>query len=92
MYKIDKKNNKIIETTPKAIGLTHFFAGIDGTGFSIYQGSKHYCRRIGRKTKKKDFVKTVGVADMKYQLMLSVRIRKKSRHDNVDFKPFNEKS
>lgn len=78
---------KIIETTPKVIGLTHFFAGIDGTGFSIYQGSKHYCRRIGRKTKKKDFVKVVGVADMKYQLMLSVRIRKKSRHDNVDFKP-----
>jgi len=78
---------RIIEATPKAIGLTRFFVAIDGTGFSIYQGSKHYCRRIGRKTKKKDFVKVVGVADMKYQLMLSVKIRKKARHDNVDFKP-----
>lgn len=78
---------KIIETTPKVIGLTHFFVGIDGTGFSIYQGSKHYCRRIGRKTKKKDFVKVMGAADMKYQLILSIKIRKKARHDNIDFKP-----
>lgn len=78
---------RIIEATPKVIGLTHFFVGIDGTGFSIYQGSKHYCRRIGRKTRKKDFVKVMGIADMKYQLILSLKIRKKARHDNVDFKP-----
>ena len=78
---------RMIETTPRVVGFTHFFTGIDGTGFSIYQGSKHYCRRIGRKTCRKDFVKFVGVADMKYQLMLTLRIRKRARHDNVDFRP-----
>lgn len=78
---------RIIEATPKVINLTHFFVGIDGTGFSIYQGSKHYCRRIGRKTKKKDFIKVMGAADLKLQIILTIKIRKKARHDNIDFRP-----
>ncbi|RLI51054.1 MAG: IS5 family transposase [Candidatus Thorarchaeota archaeon] len=84
-------HHSIIESTPKVVGLKKFFVGIDGSGFSIYQGSKHYCCRIGRKTKKKDFVKVMGASDMRHQLVLAVRIRKKSRHDNVDFRPLMRK-
>ena len=71
-----KWHHKIIESTSKVIGLKNFFVGTDGSGFSIYQGSKHYCRRIGRRTKKKDFVKVMGASDMRHQLVLAVRIRK----------------
>lgn len=68
-------------------GLKNIFAGIDGTGHSKLKGSKHYYRRIGKRAKKKDFVKVVGVDDLTTQLVLAVKIRKKARHDNVDFKP-----
>ena len=61
--------------------------GIDGTGHSKLKGSKHYYRRIGKRAKKKDFVKVVGIDDLTTQLVLAVKIRKKARHDNVDFKP-----
>lgn len=68
-------------------GLKDVCAGIDGTGHSKLRGSKHYYRRVGRKMKRKDFVKVVGVDDLTTQLVLAVRIRKKARHDNVDFRP-----
>lgn len=68
-------------------GLEDVCAGIDGTGHSKLRGSKHYYRRVGRKVKKKDFVKVVGVDDLTTQLVLAIRIRKKARHDNVDFRP-----
>ena len=32
-------------------------------------------------------MKVVGIADMKHQLILSIKIRKRARHDNVDFRP-----
>lgn len=68
-------------------GLKDVCAGIDGTSHSKLRGSKHYYRRVGRKVKRKDFVKVVGVDDLTTQLVLAVRIRKKARHDNVDFRP-----
>ena len=68
-------------------GLKDVCSGIDGTGHSKLKGSKHYYRRAGKKAKKKDFVKVVGLDDLITQLVLAVKIRKKSRHDNVDFKP-----
>jgi len=68
-------------------GLKHILAGIDGTGHSKQRGSKHYYRRIGQRAKKKDFLKVVGVDELTTQLVLAVKIRKKARHDNVDFKP-----
>lgn len=60
-------------------------AGIDGTGISSRRGCLHYYKRIGQKIRKKDFVKVVGVADMITQLVTAIKIRKKTRHDNVDF-------
>lgn len=68
-------------------GLKNVCAGIDGTGHSKLKGSKHYYRRTGKRAKKKDFIKVVGIDDLTTQLVLAVKIRKKARHDNVDFKP-----
>lgn len=68
-------------------GLKDVVLGIDGTGHSKQRGSRHFYRRIGKRTKKKDFVKVSGVDDLNTQLVLAVRIRKKARHDNVDFAP-----
>jgi hypothetical protein len=68
-------------------GLKDVCAGIDGTGHSKLRGSKHYYRRVGKRAKKKDFIKVVGIDDLTTQLVLAVKIRKKVRHDNVDFKP-----
>ena len=68
-------------------GLKNICSGIDGTGHSKLRGSKHYYRRIGKKAKKRDFIKVVGLDDLKTQLVLALKIRKRARHDNVDFKP-----
>lgn len=68
-------------------GLKDILSGIDGTGHSKLKGSRHYYKRTGKKAKKKDFIKVVGIDDLTTQLVLAVRIRKKVRHDNVDFKP-----
>ncbi len=68
-------------------GLKDVCSGIDGTGHSKLKGSRHYYKRTGKKVKKKDFVKVVGLDDLTTQLVLAVKIRKKARHDNVDFKP-----
>jgi hypothetical protein len=68
-------------------GLKDICSGIDGTGHSKLKGSKHYYRRAGKRAKKKDFLKVVGLDDLTTQIVLAVKIRKKARHDNVDFKP-----
>jgi hypothetical protein len=68
-------------------GLKEIICGIDGTGHSKLKGSRHYYKRTGKKVKKRDYVKVVGLDDLTTQLVLVVRIRKKTRHDNVDFKP-----
>ena len=79
--------HKAIAGCPAFLDTNNLLVGIDGTGSSKQRGSKHYYRRIGQRTTKKDFVKVSGLADMKSQLLIAVKIRKKTRHDNVDFKP-----
>ena len=69
------------------LGLDNVFVGIDSTGFSLIKGSHHYCKRIKRKFRKKDFIKYSGIADLNNGLILATRIRKKKRHDTKDFKP-----
>lgn len=69
------------------VGLKKICTGIDGTGHSKLKGSRHYYKRIGKKAKKKDYLKVVGIDELTTMLVLAVRIRKKARHDNVDFKP-----
>jgi len=79
--------HKAIAGCPAFLDANELLVGIDGTGNSKQRGSKHYYRRIGKRTTKKDFVKVSGLADMKSQLLIAVKIHKKTRHDNVDFKP-----
>ncbi len=79
--------HKALAVCPAFLDADFLTVGIDGTGNSKQRGSKHYYRRIGQRTTKRDFVKVVGLADMKSQLLIAVKIRKKTRHDNVDFKP-----
>ncbi len=67
--------------------LDDIVVGIDGTGRSMSKGSRHYYRRAGIKVKKKDFIKTVSVACLKSKIVTAIKIRKKARHDNVDFEP-----
>lgn len=79
--------HKALAGCPAFLNSDSLVVGIDGTGNSKQRGSRHYYRRIGKRTTKKDFVKVVGLSDMKSQLLIAVKLRKKARHDNVDFKP-----
>lgn len=60
---------------------------VDGTGFQLEDGSYSYLKRLGLSTKKRKNMKLSGCAETSKHLFLSVKIRKKNRHDNVDFKP-----
>ena len=51
-------------------GLNDLCSGIDGTGHSKLKGSKHYYRRTGKRAKKKDFVKVVGLDDLTTHLVI----------------------
>ncbi len=64
-----------------------YIAGIDGTGFSLDYSSRHYCKRIKRRDKHRNYLKASLAGDMGSQAILSARLRLKRRHDNVDFKP-----
>lgn len=64
-------------------------AGIDSTGFSLANSSQYFCSIIGRKVRK--FLKLSMIGDMRKKIVMAVRVRKKRRHDNVDFKPLLEK-
>lgn len=79
--------HSIIGQTAKLAGIDLAIVGIDGSTNTTKYGSRHYYKRIGKKLKKKDSVKWVPVVELKKQLILAVKVRKKARHDNVDFKP-----
>jgi len=60
---------------------------IDATGFSLDNASPHYCKRIGRRTKKRPFMKTTFVVDIENFIILLCNTRKKERHDIKDAIP-----
>ena len=60
---------------------------IDATGMSLIHASKHYEKRIGQLVRKRNFMKCALMADMDNQLVYSVKMRVKSRNDNLDFVP-----
>ncbi len=62
-------------------------AAIDATGLSFRNPSRHYEKRVGIKIKKRDFFKLCFIADMDNQLIIAAKLRKKSRHDTLDFAP-----
>lgn len=60
-------------------------AGLDATGMKLHYASHHYETRIGRKTKKKDYLKVAIAADLDNQLIFAIKMRKKARSDHKDF-------
>ena len=64
---------------------------IDATGISLDNASLHYCKRIGKSVKKRPFMKTTFVVDIKNYFILLVKMQKKTRHDVIDTKPMIRK-
>lgn len=60
------------------------FAAIDSIGLSHGQASYYYTKRAKLRRK---FVKVSILADMKCQLICSIKIRHRHRHASVDFVP-----
>jgi transposase len=64
---------------------------IDATGFSLDNASLHYCKRIGKTVKKRQFMKATFLVDIDTYLILFCKLRKKSMHDTIDAKPMIKK-
>jgi hypothetical protein len=65
-------------------GIRKMLAGIDSTGLSHGQASYYYTKRAKLRRK---FVKISICADMRQQIISSIKIRHRRRHDNMDFIP-----
>ena len=62
--------------------LSEFYVAIDGTGFKTCNASSHYEVRIGRKRKKRDYLKPIIGYDTKTQLILRVKIVRGNRNES----------
>ncbi len=60
--------------------------GIDATGMSLDFASKHYAQRIEKTILRRDFLKLNMFMDLDNLMILSAKIRKKTRHDTRDVK------
>jgi len=63
------------------------FFGVDSTGMELDHASAHYCKRIDREKPVKGFVNLNAMSDLHNKIILATKIRKKRRHDCIDF-PF----
>ena len=52
----------------------------------VFNWKDSYLKRLGLATKKRKNMKFSGCAETSKHLFLSAKIRKKNRHDNIDFK------
>lgn len=69
------------------MGDTLEHVGIDASGMTLYNASRHYEKRVDRSIKKRDFLKFAIVCDLDDQLILAAKLRKSCRHDTKDFLP-----
>jgi len=67
------------------------FFGADSTGMELDHASSHYCKRIDRIKPVKGFVNLNALSDLYNKIILVTKIRKKRRHDCVDFMPMFNK-
>ena len=67
------------------------FFGVDSTGMELDHASSHYCKRIDREKPVKGFVNLNALSDLYNKIILVTKIRKKRRHDCVDFLPMFNK-
>ena len=75
---------KMLESFVMYTGIRKMLAGIDSTGLSHGQASYYYAKRAKLRRK---FVKISICADMRQQIISSIKIRHRRRHDNMDFVP-----
>lgn len=75
---------RILESFVLHARIRKMLAGIDSTGFSHGQASYYYTKRFRLRRK---FVKISICADMRRQLICSIKIRHRFRHDSIDFAP-----
>ncbi len=80
---------KILESFVLHARIRKMFAGINSTGLSHGQSSYYYTKRAKLRRK---FVKIAICADMKRQIICSIKIRHRRRHDSVDFVPLLERT
>ena len=64
--------------------------GIDATGYGLHHASQHYEHRIGRKTKRKRFMKHILSADTNVQAIIVSDSRRSCINDNKTFRPILE--
>jgi len=67
------------------------FFGVDSTGMELDHASSHYCKRIDRIKPVKGFVNLNALSDLHNKIILITKIRKKRRHDAIDFGPMYNK-
>ncbi len=67
------------------------FFGVDSTGMELDHASSHYCKRINREKPVKGFVNFNALSDLHNKIILVTKIRKKRRHDCIDFMPMFNK-
>jgi len=65
------------------------FVGIDASGFKSSNASSYYMDRSGMR---KRYVKLSICAELKEQLVCSLKVRRSPRHDTVDFRPVMERA
>ncbi|KFM16294.1 transposase IS4 family protein, partial [Marine Group I thaumarchaeote SCGC AAA799-P11] len=80
---------KILESFVIHARIKSVFAGIDATGFGHKQSSYYYTKRAKLRRK---FVKLSALSDMNQQIICCIKIRHRSRHDNIDFAPLLQKA
>lgn len=66
--------------------------GIDSTGERTSHASRHYIKRMKRKSKRKDYLKHSISVDTDQQAIIAARDRRSDANDNVDFEPLVERS
>jgi len=65
--------------------LSSINVAIDSTGISMQNPSAHFIKRIDRKDSIKDFVKLSAFYDIDNRKFLAIKVRRKRRHDVLDF-------
>lgn len=80
---------KVLESFVLQTRIKKMFAGIDSTGLSHGQSSYYYTKRAKLRRK---FVQISVAADMKRQIICSIKIRHRRRHDSVDFAPLLQRA
>lgn len=80
---------RILESLVISAKIRKMFAGIDSTGLSHGQASYYYTKRSRLRRK---FVKISICADMRRQIISSIKIRHRRRHDSVDFAPLLQRT